>query len=141
MVLSLEKIFEDRDRLYAEEDFNVTCSYLEVYNEVRLCVCVCGAQVVVVVVGRVAAGWWVTYNPVELCDDSEQAHTLHPEPYALDPGVVQMIYDLLVKSSGPLELREDPEQGICVSGLKQVIVGGADDIMVGAWAFGNWGLC
>eukprot|EP00798_Chlamydomonas_sp_ICE-L_P001068 gene1068-3926_t len=64
MLLSLEKIFEDRDTLYVDEEFDVTCSYLEVYNEV--------------------------------------------------------IYDLLVKNSGPLELREDPEQGVLVAGLKHL---------------------
>jgi hypothetical protein len=34
MVLCLEKIFTDRDTLHRGEDFSVTCSYLEVYNEV-----------------------------------------------------------------------------------------------------------
>ena len=36
MVLSLQRIFRDRQDLYADEDFDVTCSYIEVYNEVRL---------------------------------------------------------------------------------------------------------
>jgi len=34
------------------------------------------------------------------------------------------MYDLLIKSSGPLELREDPDQGVCVAGLKRIQVGG-----------------
>lgn len=33
-----------------------------------------------------------------------------------------MIYDLLEKSSGHLELREDPEQGITVAGLRSIKV-------------------
>jgi len=41
-----------------------------------------------------------------------------------------MIYDLLIKSSGPLELREDPEQGVQVAGLRHVPVGTPDDILV-----------
>jgi hypothetical protein len=42
----------------------------------------------------------------------------------------QTIYDLLVKSSGPLELREDPEQGVQVAGLRQISVHSAADILV-----------
>lgn len=34
----------------------------------------------------------------------------------------QVIYDLLEKSSGHLELREDPEQGIVVAGLRCIKV-------------------
>lgn len=34
----------------------------------------------------------------------------------------QVIYDLLVKSSGHLELREDPEHGIIVAGLRNIKV-------------------
>ena len=34
MILSLERIFAERQRLFADEDFEVHCSYLEVYNEV-----------------------------------------------------------------------------------------------------------
>lgn len=34
----------------------------------------------------------------------------------------QVIYDLLEKSSGHLELREDPEQGIIVAGLRCIKV-------------------
>jgi hypothetical protein len=41
----------------------------------------------------------------------------------------QVIYDLLVKSSGPLELREDPDQGMCVAGLKHISVNSAAEIM------------
>lgn len=33
-----------------------------------------------------------------------------------------MIYDLLLKNSGALELREDPDQGVCVAGLKRIQV-------------------
>lgn len=59
--------------------------------------------------------------------------TPHPPP--------QVIYDLLVKSSSPLELREDPEQGVCVAGLKSVRVAGAGDILVGGGRGGGvgWG--
>ena len=35
---------------------------------------------------------------------------------------LQVIYDLLEKSSGHLELREDPDQGIMVDGLKRIKV-------------------
>ena len=35
MILSLERIFAERQRLFGDEDFEVQCSYLEVYNEVR----------------------------------------------------------------------------------------------------------
>jgi hypothetical protein len=42
-----------------------------------------------------------------------------------------VIYDLLVRSSGPLELREDPDQGVCVAGLKHIQVTSAAEIMVG----------
>lgn len=34
----------------------------------------------------------------------------------------QVIYDLLEKSSGHLELREDPDQGITVAGLRCIKV-------------------
>jgi hypothetical protein len=43
---------------------------------------------------------------------------------------LQVIYDLLVRSSGPLELREDPDQGVCVAGLKHITVTSAAEIMV-----------
>jgi hypothetical protein len=33
-----------------------------------------------------------------------------------------VIYDLLVKASGPLELREDPDAGPCVAGLRRIEV-------------------
>ncbi|GAA0175231.1 microtubule binding motor protein [Lithospermum erythrorhizon] len=65
MVLSLNTIF-DLIKDNTSDKFEVTCSYLEVYNEV--------------------------------------------------------IYDLLEKSSGHLELREDPEQGIVVAGLRAIKV-------------------
>lgn len=42
----------------------------------------------------------------------------------------QMIYDLLVKNSPPLELREDPQQGVQVAGLKHINVMSAAEIMV-----------
>ncbi|KZV57030.1 hypothetical protein F511_08188 [Dorcoceras hygrometricum] len=66
MVLSLNTIFDLIEKDNTSDDFQVTCSYLEVYNEV--------------------------------------------------------IYDLLEKSSGHLELREDPEQGIIVAGLRSIKV-------------------
>ncbi|OMP01695.1 hypothetical protein COLO4_11662 [Corchorus olitorius] len=73
MVLSLHTIFDLIQRDKSSDEFEVTCSYLEVYNEV--------------------------------------------------------IYDLLEKSSGPLELREDPEQGIIVAGLRCIKVHSADKIL------------
>mmetsp|Transcript_9505 Transcript_9505/g.27171 ORF Transcript_9505/g.27171 Transcript_9505/m.27171 type:complete len:980 (+) Transcript_9505:572-3511(+) len=73
MVLSLQRIFRDRQDLYADEDFEVTCSYIEVYNEV--------------------------------------------------------IYDLLVRNSGPLELREDPSLGVQVAGIKKHTVSSPEEIM------------
>lgn len=50
-----------------------------------------------------------------------------------------MIYDLLIKNSGPLELREDPDQGVQVAGLKRINVKSAGDIMVRTRS-GGWGL-
>ncbi|KAL3844692.1 hypothetical protein ACJIZ3_002095 [Penstemon smallii] len=73
MVLSLNTIFNLIEKDNTSDNFEVTCSYLEVYNEV--------------------------------------------------------IYDLLEKSSGHLELREDPEQGIIVSGLRSIKVNSADKIL------------
>lgn len=73
MILSLQRIFDEQQHLFPDEDFDVTCSYLEVYNEV--------------------------------------------------------IYDLLVKNSAQLELREDPEQGAVVAGLQHITVTSAADIM------------
>ncbi|KAL6507467.1 Kinesin-like protein KIN-8B [Orobanche gracilis] len=73
MVLSLNTIFDLIEKDNTSDDFEVTCSYLEVYNEV--------------------------------------------------------IYDLLEKSSGHLELREDPEQGIIVAGLRSIKVNSADKIL------------
>ncbi|KAK6923894.1 Kinesin motor domain [Dillenia turbinata] len=73
MVLSLHTIFDLIKGDTSSDEFEVTCSYLEVYNEV--------------------------------------------------------IYDLLEKSSGHLELREDPEQGIIVAGLRCIKVHSADKIL------------
>ncbi|KAK6128559.1 hypothetical protein DH2020_037703 [Rehmannia glutinosa] len=73
MVLSLNTIFDLIEKDHSSDNFQVTCSYLEVYNEV--------------------------------------------------------IYDLLEKSSGHLELREDPEQGITVAGLRSIKVNSADRIL------------
>ncbi|XP_071710589.1 kinesin-like protein KIN-8B [Rutidosis leptorrhynchoides] len=73
MVLSLHTIFDFIKNDKSSDEFEVTCSYLEVYNEV--------------------------------------------------------IYDLLEKSSGHLELREDPEQGIIVAGLRTIKVSTADKIL------------
>ncbi|XP_043709084.1 kinesin-like protein KIN-8B [Telopea speciosissima] len=73
MVLSLHTIFDLIKKDRSSKDFEVSCSYLEVYNEV--------------------------------------------------------IYDLLQKSSGHLELREDPEQGIIVAGLRCIKVRSADKIL------------
>ncbi|KAL6961243.1 Kinesin-like protein KIN-8B [Sarracenia purpurea var. burkii] len=73
MVLSLHTIFDLIKKDNSSDGFEVSCSYLEVYNEV--------------------------------------------------------IYDLLEKSSGHLELREDPEQGIIVAGLRCIKVQSADKIL------------
>ncbi|KAK4426491.1 Kinesin-like protein KIN-8B [Sesamum alatum] len=73
MVLSLNTIFHLIEKDNSSDVFEVTCSYLEVYNEV--------------------------------------------------------IYDLLEKSSGHLELREDPDQGIVVAGLRSIKVNSADKIL------------
>ncbi|XP_019183005.1 PREDICTED: kinesin-like protein KIN-8B isoform X2 [Ipomoea nil] len=73
MVLSLNTIFDLINKDNSSDKFEVTCSYLEVYNEV--------------------------------------------------------IYDLLEKSSSHLELREDPEQGIVVAGLRCIKVKSADKIL------------
>ncbi|KAI4327280.1 hypothetical protein L6164_019760 [Bauhinia variegata] len=73
MVLSLHTIFDLIKKDKSSDEFEVTCSYLEVYNEV--------------------------------------------------------IYDLLERSSGHLELREDPEQGIIVAGLRCIKVQTADKIL------------
>lgn len=73
MVLSLEEVFRAREGLMATEDINLTCSYIEVYNEV--------------------------------------------------------VYDLLVERSAPLDLREDPKQGVCVAGVKRHSVSTPTEIM------------
>ncbi|KAF5454311.1 hypothetical protein F2P56_023986 [Juglans regia] len=73
MVLSLHTVFDLIKSNKSSDEFEVTCSYLEVYNEV--------------------------------------------------------IYDLLEKSSCHLELREDPEQGIIVAGLRYIKVQSADKIL------------
>ncbi|KAK1383143.1 Kinesin-like protein KIN-8B [Heracleum sosnowskyi] len=73
MVLSLHTIFDLIKKDNSSDDVQVTCSYLEVYNEV--------------------------------------------------------IYDLLVRSSGHLELREDPQNGIIVAGLRSIKVNSADRIL------------
>ncbi|PIA51840.1 hypothetical protein AQUCO_01000016v1 [Aquilegia coerulea] len=46
-----------------------------------------------------------------------------------DPGLMVVIYDLLEKSSGHLELREDPEQGTIVAGIRSIKVSSADKIL------------
>ncbi|KAJ4812429.1 Kinesin-like protein [Rhynchospora pubera] len=73
MVLSLNTIFDHIKKDKSSDAFEVSCSYLEVYNEV--------------------------------------------------------IYDLLEKSSGHLELREDPQHGIVVAGLRSIKVHSADRIL------------
>ncbi|WOK99572.1 kinesin-like protein KIN-8B [Canna indica] len=73
MVLSLHTIFDLIKKDKSSDICEVSCSYLEVYNEV--------------------------------------------------------IYDLLEKSSGHLELREDPQHGIVVAGLRSIKVQSADRIL------------
>jgi len=72
MFLSLVDIFNQIEAMRDDFEFEVTCSYLEVYNE--------------------------------------------------------LIYDLLVVDSTPLELREDPERGPVPVGLTRFAVRGANDI-------------
>lgn len=43
---------------------------------------------------------------------------------------MQLIYDLLVKGSPPLDLREDPELGVQVAGLRKVEVDTGEQVMV-----------
>ncbi|XP_042387575.1 kinesin-like protein KIN-8B isoform X1 [Zingiber officinale] len=73
MVLSLHTIFDLIKKDKTSDIFEVSCTYLEVYNEV--------------------------------------------------------IYDLLEKSSGHLELREDPQHGVIVAGLRSIKVQSADRIL------------
>lgn len=47
----------------------------------------------------------------------------------------EILFDLLVKNSGPLELREDADQGVQVAGLKHVAVDTAGEILVRAKGF------
>jgi hypothetical protein len=63
---------------------------------------------------------YVTHTPANI----------NPPSLPRFPSSHQLIYDLLVKSSGPLELREDPDQGVCVAGLKRITVTSAAEIMV-----------
>eukprot|EP00983_Pelagomonas_calceolata_P111385 1159777-Pelagomonas_calceolata.AAC.6 len=106
MILSLQQVFQDRDRLFKDEDFSVTCTYLEVYNEV------CGAT---------GSGNTINNGIKDIESIKNMWFTI--------VGERATIYDLLVKNSGPLELREDPEQGVQVAGLKHVPVGTPDDIL------------
>ena len=73
MPLSLMDIFDAIRSMSGEYTFEVTCSYLEVYNE--------------------------------------------------------LIYDLLVNNSPSLDLREDPERGATVSGLRRISVTNADNVL------------
>lgn len=157
MVLSLQSIFALISKQEADYEFEVTCSYLEVYNEVdnihisqyfrkqmfwflilveetfphytnlemkpkfiwklridnldpsRLCSSIC------------RRGWG---RPIPL---SETNKNKCPTIISLSWTYVlffllQVIYDLLERSSGHLELREDPDQGITVAGLKRIQV-------------------
>lgn len=96
MVLSLDTIFDfiNKDRS-SDDVFEVSCSYLEVYNEVRNISC------------------FTKYSIFFL------ALLKH---VTSDCKWTQVIYDLLEKSSGHLELREDPTQGIVVAGLRSIKV-------------------
>ena len=73
MPLSLMDIFDAIRSMSGEYTFEVTCSYLEVYNE--------------------------------------------------------LIYDLLVNNSPSLDLREDPERGATVPGLRRISVTNADNVL------------
>ncbi|KAK3026767.1 hypothetical protein RJ639_040306 [Escallonia herrerae] len=57
--------------------------------------------------------------------------SLHPGSNFGSPKLLlgMVIYDLLEKSSGHLELREDPEKGIVVAGLRCIKVNSADKIL------------
>lgn len=97
MVLSLNTIFDLIEKDNSSDKFEVTCSYLEVYNEVerlRFCWCLIHTR-------QISAHFWLYH--------------------------MQVIYDLLEKSSGHLELREDPELGIIVAGLRSIKVNSCAD--------------
>lgn len=96
MVLSLNTIFDMIKSDKSADEFEVTCSYLEVYNEVRP--------------GLIKSVFVLTITSITL---SLVITSLI---------VTQVIYDLLERSSGHLELREDPEQGIVVAGLRSIKV-------------------
>ncbi|KIY99366.1 hypothetical protein MNEG_8594 [Monoraphidium neglectum] len=72
-----------------------------------------------------------------LAEIFQQREALAPGRSAEDFSVVcsylevynEVIYDLLLKNSGPLELREDPDQGVCVAGLKRIQVSSPEEIM------------
>ncbi|GBF91733.1 kinesin [Raphidocelis subcapitata] len=51
------------------------------------------------------------------------------EDFGVTCSYLEVIYDLLVKASGPLELREDPDAGPCVAGLRRIEVSSAAEIM------------
>lgn len=120
MVRSLADIFREREALgpASGEDFAVVCSYLEVYNEVGRVV---GARHVIYLRGRrraaccgvCAARLGLAGGPPQIPRTVCQS----PQPLASSH---QVIYDLLLKNSGPLELREDPDQGVCVAGLNRI---------------------
>jgi hypothetical protein len=58
--------------------------------------------------------------------------TVQPHPTPTPRVPAQLIYDLLVRSSSPqgLELREDPDLGVVVAGLKHIAVTSPAEIMV-----------
>lgn len=100
MVLSLQSIFALISKQEADYEFEVTCSYLEVYNEVSSFLGVtCSLHLKII---QVIASRRTVLDMIVSCS--------------------QVIYDLLERSSGHLELREDPDQGITVAGLKRIKV-------------------
>lgn len=108
MVLSLQSIFALISKQEADYEFEVTCSYLEVYNEVSSFL-----------------GVNLERNQCSLhLEDIQVFITVVPVLKMLKTMVsgLQVIYDLLERSSGHLELREDPDQGITVAGLKRIKV-------------------
>lgn len=146
MVLSLQRIFAAAaSNVCAGEEVEVCCSYIEVYNEVSAAggrkggPAAAGAQCRALVPLLLCAGAYRPACMIRSCPPhcNRISHP-HPPPSrgnSLQPRQqltscpLQMIYDLLVRSSTPLELREDPEQGVTVAGITRPNVTTAAQVM------------
>lgn len=60
--------------------------------------------------------------PFRVNDFRQTLAPLFKKLFHMSVSGLQVIYDLLERSSGHLELREDPDQGITVAGLKRIKV-------------------